>query len=189
MDDSQILERILARDPQGLTMLEARYGSYIRYIVRGILSGYPEEIEECVNDLWLKLWDILPGYDNEKASLKTYISRIVRNAALDRKKALDRRNSHLEMGEWREETGQPESPMNPGGNPTEEIILQKEQQEQLSRALRTLSNKDMDLFLRKYYYLQTAEQIASETGHSRRAVESRLARIKKKLAAVLKEVR
>lgn len=170
-------------------MLEVRYGSYIRYIVRGILSGYPEEIEECVNDLWLKFWEILTEYDKEKASLKTYISRIARNAALDRKKALDRRNSHLEAGEWSEETGQPESPMNPGGNPTEEIILRQEQQEQLNRALRTLSAKDMDLFLRKYYYLQTAEQIASETGHSRRAVESRLARIRKKLAAVLKEVR
>lgn len=189
MEDSQILERILARDPQGLAMLADQYGSYIRYIVRGILSGYPEEIEECINDLCLKLWEILPNYNAEQSTLKTYISRVARNAALDRRRVLERRNRHMEPGEWEEKLDNLTGSGQVVSNPTEEMILQQEQQEQLRKALSMLSSRDMDLFLRKYYYLQTAEQIASETGHTRRAVESRLARIKKKLAAVLKEVR
>ena len=44
-----------------------------------------------------------------------------------------------------------------------------------------LSVKDKILLYRKYYYMQSTEQIAAELGLTQRAVEGRLYRIKKKL--------
>jgi RNA polymerase sigma-70 factor (ECF subfamily) len=41
------------------------------------------------------------------------------------------------------------------------------------------------IFFRKYYYLQTTAQIASETGMTERAIEGRLYRIKKRLRKLL----
>ena len=44
-----------------------------------------------------------------------------------------------------------------------------------------LSPKDKTLIYRKYYYMQSTEQIAAEMGLTERAVEGRLYRIKQKL--------
>lgn len=63
----------------------------------------------------------------------------------------------------------------------EEVLLQKERLETLSRLLSAMSAGDRALFYRKYYYLQSTEQMAAELGTTARAVEGRLYRIRKKL--------
>ena len=74
----------------------------------------------------------------------------------------------------------------PSPEPTpEEVLLQKERQAELSAALARLSQKDRLLFYRKYYYMQSTAQIASELGMSVRAAEGRLYRIKKRLRSML----
>lgn len=187
MDDKEILARILAKDPEGLALLETVYGSFLRYIVRGILSGYPEDCEECLNDIRMKLWEALPTYDPGRSSLKTWLSRVARNAALDRRKSLERHGRHFENGDFAE-ISRGGTNLHTPANPCEEELLKAEQRTHLNEVLNRLPQKDLELFLRKYYYLQTAAQIAAETGRSKRSVESRLARIKQKLAQALKEV-
>ena len=65
------------------------------------------------------------------------------------------------------------------------LIIQKELQSALNYALRQLSPKDRMLFYRKYYYLQSTAQIASELGMTERAVEGKLYRLKKQLRKML----
>jgi RNA polymerase sigma-70 factor (ECF subfamily) len=67
----------------------------------------------------------------------------------------------------------------------EEEVLKKERQEVLVSALEMLSPKEKLMFYRKYYYLQSTAQIASELGTTERAVEGRLYRIKKQLRKIL----
>ena len=69
-------------------------------------------------------------------------------------------------------------------SPDEQIIRQ-ERQAAVNRALQRLSPKDKTLFYRKYYYLQSTAQIASEMGMTERAVEGKLYRIKKQLRKML----
>ena len=74
----------------------------------------------------------------------------------------------------------------PTPEPTpEEVVLQKERQAALRSALEKLSPKDRTLFYRKYYYLQSTAQIASELGLTERAVEGRLYRLKQRLRKTL----
>lgn len=65
------------------------------------------------------------------------------------------------------------------------MIIQKERQSAVNYALRQLSPKDRMLFYRKYYYLQSTAQIASELGMTERAVEGKLYRLKKQLRKML----
>ena len=60
-----------------------------------------------------------------------------------------------------------------------------EWQAAVNGALRRLPAKDRTLFFRKYYYLQSTAQIASEMGMTERAVEGKLYRIKKRLRRLL----
>ena len=64
-------------------------------------------------------------------------------------------------------------------------MMRQERQNAIERALLGLSAKDRMLFYRKYYYLQSTSQIASELGMTERSIEGKLYRIKKQLRKML----
>ena len=111
-------------------------------------------------------------YDREKASPATWLTALCRNAAYDRLRT---------QAQQRERRGTlDETVADPAPGP-EEALLQKERLETLSRLLSAMSAGDRALFYRKYYYLQSTQQMAAELGTTARAVEGRLYRIRKKL--------
>ena len=65
------------------------------------------------------------------------------------------------------------------------MLLRQERQTALQAALGQLSTGERLLFYRKYYYLQSTAQIASELGLTERAVEGRLYRLKRQLRKLL----
>lgn len=148
-----------------------RHGPMMAYVVRGILSD-PHEQEECLAQVRARVWERWESYDRERSSPATWLTALCRNAAYDRLRAQARQ---------RERTGAlDETLADPAPGP-EEVLLQKERLETLSRLLSAMSAGDRALFYRKYYYLQSTEQMAAELGTTARAVEGRLYRIRKKL--------
>ena len=119
-----------------------------------------------------RVWERWESYDRERSSPATWLTALCRNAAYDRLRAQARQ---------RERTGAlDETLADPAPGP-EEVLLQKERLETLSRLLSAMSAGDRALFYRKYYYLQSTQQMAAELGTTARAVEGRLYRIRKKL--------
>ena len=148
-----------------------RHGPMMAYVVRGILSD-PHEQEECLAQVRARVWERWESYDRERSSPATWLTALCRNAAYDRLRAQARQ---------RERTGAlDETLADPAPGP-EEVLLQKERLETLSRLLSAMSAGDQALFYRKYYYLQSTQQMAAELGTTARAVEGRLYRIRKKL--------
>ena len=148
-----------------------RHGPMMAYVVRGILSD-PHEQEECLAQVGARVWERWESYDRERSSPATWLTALCRNAAYDRLRAQARQ---------RERTGAlDETLADPAPGP-EEVLLQKERLETLSRLLSAMSAGDRALFYRKYYYLQSTQQMAAELGTTARAVEGRLYRIRKKL--------
>ena len=132
----------------------------------------PHEQEECLAQVRARVWERWESYDRERSSPATWLTALCRNAAYDRLRAQARQ---------RERTGAlDETLADPAPGP-EEVLLQKERLETLSRLLSAMSAGDRALFYRKYYYLQSTEQMAAELGTTARAVEGRLYRIRKKL--------
>lgn len=148
-----------------------RHGPMMAYVIRGILSD-PHEQEECLAQVRARVWERWESYDREKASPATWLTALCRNAAYDRLRAQVRQ---------RERTGALDETMASPAPGPEEVLLQKERLETLSRLLSAMSAGDRALFYRKYYYLQSTEQMAAELGTTARAVEGRLYRIRKKL--------
>lgn len=148
-----------------------RHGPMMAYVVRGILSDHHEQ-EECLAQVRARVWERWESYDRERSSPATWLTALCRNAAYDRLRAQARQ---------RERTGAlDETLADPAPGP-EEVLLQKERLETLSRLLSAMSAGDRALFYRKYYYLQSTQQMAAELGTTARAVEGRLYRIRKKL--------
>lgn len=171
MTEREIIELMQNRDETGAECFLKEYGPLMRYIIAPMLEN-EHDIEECVSEVSLKVWEKIHSFDEEKANFTTWLTAICRNAALSRR----RRNKPTE--ELSENLQSQE-------NQPEEELLKRERRNRLLNALSDLKDIDKQLFYRKYYYLQPTAQIACELGMSERAVEGRLYRIKQKLKKTL----
>ena len=174
MKEREIIELIVKGDELGLKALQINYSPLIRYIISPILKDTCEQ-EECLSEVIMKIWDKIQLYDPQKGSWNAWVTSIARNSALNR------------IRKVRPEVSFEDVPTDlPSSEPTpEEMLIKKEREQILSQALGKLSQNDRAIFYRKYYYLQSTAQIASELGTTERAVEGKLYRIKKKLRKLL----
>ena len=165
MQEQDIIELLLQRNEKGMDALLLHYGPLMRYIIAPIL----------LSEVAMRVWKKIEQFNQERGSWKTWLTAITRNAALNYTRDTHRHNSVEEI---------PDDTPSPEPSP-EEMIIQKERQSAVNYALRQLSPKDRMLFYRKYYYLQSTAQIASELGMTERAVEGKLYRLKKQLRKML----
>jgi RNA polymerase sigma-70 factor (ECF subfamily) len=143
------------------------------YIITPILSN-PHDRDECISEISLRLWEKIHLYDETKSNFLTWLTAFVKNTALNQAKKNAKHGDYEDIYEMEDSIS--------ANNPTpEQIVLQKEREEELLKALNTLKPQDKLIFYRKYYYMQSTAQIAAEMGMSERAVEGRLYRVKKKL--------
>lgn len=168
MGEKEIIERIRNREEQGAEDLLLHYGPLMRYIIEPILAS-PQDREECLSEAAMRVWDGIGGYDPDRGSWTAWLTAVTRNTALNRLRKNRRGTEELS-----EHTPATEPP-------PEEALLERELREELRQAIARLPEKDLRLFYRKYYYMQSTEQIAAELGLTPRAVEGRLYRIRERL--------
>ena len=170
MQEQEIIKLLQARDEQGAEELLKHYGPLMRYIISPILRDLQDR-EECLSDVVMRVWNKIDQFDPNRGSWSAWLTALTRNAALDRA----RQNKRAEpVDELSRET--------PSQEPTpEEEVLRQERRAAVNRTLERLPSRERLLFYRKYYYLQSNAQIASELGMTERAVEGRLYRLRKQL--------
>ncbi len=173
MNEKEIIYLLLSKDERGMSELLTHYGPLMRYIISPILSN-SQDREDCLSEAAMKVWKSIDRYDPERGNWKAWLTAVTRNHALNFKRS----NTAHSTQELSQTTASAE--------PTpEELIINKQRQEALSRALSSLAYKDRNIFYRKYYYMQSTSQIALEMSMTERAVEGKLYRIKKQLRKML----
>ena len=174
MHEQNIIQLIKERNEKGAEELLKHYGPLMRYIIAPILPNEHDQ-EECISEVSLRVWEKIQLFDPRKGSWNAWLTAITRNIALNRARQMKTHESLEEIS-----TEIPSRDLTP-----EEIVLKKERQAQLIRALNSLSSEERKLFYRKYYYLQPTAQIAAELGTTERSVEGRLYRLKRRLRKML----
>ena len=86
MTDQALVELFFSRSEGAVPALQAQYGPYCRAVAAQLLSA-PRDVDECLNDAWLAVWQAIPPTRPEH--FKGWLAAIVRNRAL----ALGRENS------------------------------------------------------------------------------------------------
>lgn len=165
--DEKIIELIVAQKDEGLGLLRRQYSGLMHYIVGNILHNQ-EDTEECISDIYIKVWNSIESYSPQKSKFTTWLTVIARNTALNYLKQKNR--THEELKEDAADTSS-----------LEEEVLCREKAEELKDAIAALSLEEQHLFYRKYYSLQNTAQIAAELGMTERSVEGKLYRWRKKL--------
>lgn len=131
--DEKIIALIKARQDEGLRLLQRQYAGLVHYIVGNILEN-PEDTEECVSDIYIKIWNSIESYSLQKGKFTTWLTVVARNTALNYLKYKQHRN-HEEL---KEDAA--------GTSSLEEEVLRRERAEELKQAIATLSLEEQHLF-------------------------------------------
>lgn len=177
MEDREIIALYWQRLEQAITETAAKYGTYCRTIAMGILRS-SEDAEECLSDTWLGAWNSIPP--QQPTCLRVFLGRITRNAALDRYayRTAQKRNDNLE--EALEELGECVS----GGTLEADFDLQL-LGDAISAYLHSVKPLQRQVFLRRYWYGDTLEEIGRRFALSPGAAKSMLHRTRSGLREYL----
>ena len=186
MDDTQIVELFWERKEEAIQAVSEKYAHFCLGIAWNILKN-KEDAEECVNDTWLAVWKYIPP--KRPAILTGFLGKITRGYAIDllrKKYAAKRCDLHTDSLELLRETKDLDKAVNIS---VEDSVQEKELLQIINLFLQNSKRKDRDIFIRRYWYMDTLEEIAARHGCSVSAVKSNLFRMRKRLQKQLVQER
>lgn len=177
MEDSKIIEMLLARNEDGIKHMDDTYGRRLFVLADNIVRN-SQDAEESVSDTYMKAWNTIPP--KRPVHLFAYLAKICRNFALKKLdwKAAAKRNADIVSLTEEIENCIPDASR-------EREMEARELGELLDAFLRSLSDENQMVFLRRYWHMDTIEEIAVRYGISQSAVQMRLIRTRSKLATYL----
>jgi len=149
-----------------------KYNPQIRATVARILkyAGKLQDIEDCVNTVYLELIEKLRQYNETRGSLGAFVSVVARSSALNYCKSSMRRTSEL-VGDDK---------LDFLANPVE-YENEMEFKMLVESIIEKLNKTDRLLFTMRYIYFYSPEEIAKAMQIKRSAVDMRVNRLKKKI--------
>lgn len=171
LDDKKMISAIIKRDEQMLAFVIQKYSKLLWKITASILLNVSsvQEVEECVADVFIFLWQYPEKYNPDRAKLSSWLSMIARSKAVDRYRSLIK-NKEISMEEIIVES-----------LGYAEVKTSDEDKEELLSYIAELDEKEKELIVRRYYYEQKPAEIALALDIPKKQIENRLYYAKQKL--------
>ncbi len=179
MSNDELIALLEVKDKNALVELENKYGAYCKSIAMNILRSR-EDTQECLNDVYLSVWRSIPPAKPD--DLKMYLAGATRNAAINlwrRKHAQKRGSGHVEL--LLEELSDAAASEDTLEKLDESLALK----EAFNRFLEKLRPEQRRIFLLRYWYMHTVEEIAQKLDITQSKVKVSLHRTRSKLKKLL----
>lgn len=182
MEDKQIIQMFWDREEAAIGELDKKYNKFCFKIAWNILNNR-EDSEECVNDTWFRTWKYIPP--KKPSILSAFVGKITRGLAIDRlRKKYAAKRVDMHMADVEAETAKLDALV---ANTLEDKISEMEFCEIMNRFLWGLSESDRDIFLRRYWHMDSLKEIAQRHGRTEGSIRGSLYRNRKKLYKLLQE--
>lgn len=175
MDDNEIVALYLRRDEAAIGQTSEKYGSRLRTLSYGIVNDLPTA-EECENDTYMEAWNSIPPHE-PGGYLFAFLARITRHISLDycRKRSRLKRDAVLcqlsaEMEQCIPAPDDVQCRM-------DGVALG----EAINGFLGTLGEEQRNVFLRRYWYLDSIAAISKRFALSQSKVKTMLFRSRNRL--------
>ena len=179
-EDEKIIEMFFDRSVEAVDVLARKYGGLCFHIALNIL-GDQQDAEECVNDSYLGVWDSIPPQRPKK--LGAFVAGVARCLALKRfeRNRAEKRKSNYglcldELAEILSDSGL-----------VEERLDAELLEENINLFLSKCDSLNRMLFVRRYWYADSYEQLSEKCNMKESAIRTRLSRTRKKLKEFLAE--
>lgn len=179
MTDCEIIDLYWQRSEAAIAATDSAYGRYCHSIAYRIL-GDQEDAREVVNDAYLKLWNLIPPQRPDP--FRGFLGRITRQLSINRQEsaaAQKRGNGQYplaleELGDCFADTA---------SDPAEHLALQTA----LEDFLQAQPVRTRRIFLKRYWYFLSIEEISAEMGLTKSNVKMQLLRTRQKLREYLQK--
>lgn len=174
MEDTCIIDLYFERSEQAIAETDTKYGGYCYSIAYNILSSR-EDSEEAVSDTYLAAWNTIPP--RRPRFLSAFLGKVTRHISIDRWRRLGAHKRGggeiiLALEELEECAGQQD---------IQRELEQKELVRAIDHFLMSLPETERNVFLCRYWYLDSVQVISEVSGFSQSKVTSMLHRTREKL--------
>ena len=156
---------------EGILYVIETYGGLLKSIVHRRLAAYPDKAEECMNDIFLGIWQNIGSFDASKGSFVNWACGVARLETIDALRKIQREKNAVPLEEI-------ELPQEDG-----ELLrlIDQELSEETEELLNCLSETDRELFQRIYMDEEDPVSTGQALGISRDNVYVRLFRGRQKI--------
>ncbi len=177
LSDKKIISAITARDERMLAFVVQKYSKLLWKIAASILinAASVQDVEECVADVFIYLWQYPEKYDPDKAKLSSWLSVVARSKAVDSYRRITRKR----------EVSMEEILMESLGHAENNVA--DEEKDKLRSCIDELDEKEKELVMRRYYYEQKPAEIAVALDMPKKQVENRLYYVRQKLRKMMEK--
>ena len=177
LNDKKVISAIIRQDEQIFAFVIEKYSRLLWKIAASILinAASVQDVEECVADVFIYLWQHPEKYDPDRAKLSSYLSVVARSKAVDRYRLILRKR---------------EIPM-------EKVLVKSLQyaevkaadakKEKLRSCVEELEETEKELIIRRYYYEQKPAEIALALDMPKKQVENKLYYVRQKLKKMMEK--
>jgi len=175
LDDNKIVELFLLRDETAIKQTAEKYGKRLRSLSYGIVND-PQTAEECENDTYLKAWNSIPP-NEPRSYLYAFLARITRHISLNYCRDRSRLKRSAFICELSAEMEQCIPHPNDNECPIDDIALG----EAINKFLSALDEQKRNIFIRRYWYLDSIAAISKRFDLSESKIKITLFRCRNKL--------
>lgn len=179
MTDNDIIKLFWDRDEQAISRTEEKYHNYLYKISVNILYD-EQDVRECLNDTYLSVWNSIPP--NSPKAFKAYIGKIIRNISLNKFKS-ERTKKHG-GGRVKDVLCELDECVSTAFD-VEDAINEKELTALIEKFLRSQPKQKRNLFVKRYWYMNSIKKISLEFNISEAKVTAILCRMRKDLRIIL----
>lgn len=171
MEDLDIVNLIYNRDDLGLSELRKKYNQLLYSLAFAILNNNSDS-DECVNDVYLKVWKTIPPY--KPTYLKSFVCKIARQISIDKYRS---NNSKM-----KKEMSLNELDCDISSNYSlDDEFYKNELVDFINLFLEKLDVETQILFLRRYFLNESVKSLSNRFGITETNISVKLSRVKNKL--------
>ena len=181
MEDQKIIELYFKRDENAIRQTQCKFGKRIVNISKNI-TGSALTAEEVENDTYLRAWENIPPTD-PASYLFAFLARIARNISI----SICRERSALKRNTVLVELSDEMAECLPTDCNIEEEAEANMVLELINKFLFSKPEDKRNIFMRRYWYLDSISNIAKRFGLSESNVKTTLFRLRNELKEYLAE--
>lgn len=181
LDDSRIVDLFLQRDEDAIKHTSEKYGSRLRALSYGIAKD-DRTAEECENDTYLQAWNSIPPHE-PRDYFYAFLARITRHLTLNR----CRDDGRLKRKAYIADLGEELDLCVPSAEDVEARIDNEALGKAINAFLGELDAEKRNIFVRRYWYLDSVSDISKRFSMSESKVKTTLFRCRSRLKEYLEK--
>ena len=168
INENNFILQLKKHNEKALEYVISKYGGLLKSVISKRLYLYPEDVEECLYDTFMKIWQNIDCYDENKTSFKSWATAIAAYRAIDRLRVIRKADIITDIDD----------------EVFENCLAISEDEvfnEAYGEFLECLDENDRELFTKLFIEGLSVSEVSQNTGTEKSVIYNRVSRGRKKI--------